>query len=617
MIYCQFCLTQNEANADVCRKCGGKLLVLGRNQQWEEPETPNLSIEDHFLERISRLEETVSGILEHLSRMSESMEMMDRNSFISRSGLTALIETLRETNLLREDLLNQHWENTMVEQMEEAGIRDRFVQMRGRFMALYRGPNESRSTFASFIEEAEFLIYSDRSKESTVLLGRALELDQQNYELAYFLAEYYQQNGMLKEAMENLNTALDANPDHADSLLMLALLTYGEQNSAEARKLLLRCIEINPHNPVALLSMGSILTAEQRFEDAMPYLMRVNELDPQAQAYYLLGLGAKERGNIKEAIAALTRATEMDPDHEDAQFTLGLAFLERGWSRKARACFSKAEALNPGRLEYSALDDPPEDEPANDLDEDSMETLRFADQLVQSGKHKQALPHYRQLLKKQPHNPIFLSSYAVACFSLRRYEETLRATQKILDNNDVSEMVLLLAFSLQMEALRAMKRYHDAITLLTAMREEFPQGYGCTIANYGLAMTKADMGTDLGNAELLAREAVEGAPPEFRHNALDALGWVYFKQGRYEEALEMIESVVNMRESTAHLYHYGMILLALNLQEEAFKVFERTVKLRSKAVAVDDFIFAAINRELASNIVEGDKGLTGERSEAE
>ncbi len=599
MIYCQSCLTRNEPGAMTCKKCGAKLLVLGRNQQWDEPEGSPLSMDDHFLERISRLEETVGGILEHLSRMSETLEMLDRNSFVTRSGLAALIETLRETNLLREERLNEHWENTMAEQMEEAGFRDRFAQMRGRFIALYRGTPEQRVNFANLIEEAEFLIYSDRSRESADVLAKALDLDMQNYELAQYLAEYHQQNGQNHKAIEFLNHARRANPDHAETLLMLALLTYGDGRAKEATKLLTRSIELAPHNPVALLSMGSILTAEQRFEEAAPFLKRVNELDPQAQAYYLLGVGAKDGGRVKEAINLLEQATDLDPTHEDAIFALGMAYLERGWTRKAKTCFSRAQALNPTKLEFSDIEERQVVASVDSLGDEIRDALNAADELRSRGKHKEALHQYRQLLKKRPNHPILLSSCAVAYYSLRRYDETLRLTQKLIDG-EFSDNLRLIAYTLHMEALRANSRYPEAVALLTRMREVFADGYGRTIANYGMAMTLADMGQDLAEAETMAREAVAACPPEFRHNALDALGWVYFKQGRYEEALEVLASVVHMRESSAHLYHYGMILLALNLQEEAFKVFERTVRLRDKAVQVDEFIYAAIHREIAA-----------------
>jgi len=606
LILCQSCGEKNADDALICGKCGTRLLILGGNETWEEPEERTISLEDHLLERISNLEETLSAVLEHMARLSETLDMTDRNGFVTRSGLSSLIETLRENHIIREDPLYQRWETTMLEQMEEQRFRERFMQMKSRFIALYRGEPRKKSSFQSMIEDAEFLIYSDRVGESIETLCRALEIDPLNYELAYYLAESFQLQGLNEEAVNMLRLAIESNPEHADSLLLLALILYAEGAAEEAESLLVRTIEINPHQPLALLSMGSLMTADGRHDEAEPFLIRSVEIDPAAQGYYLLGIGMRERGRVMKAIDYLAYATELDPDHEDAVFALGLTYLERGWTRKARTCFQRAQELNPNRMELSdsELDDaePPSNDPT--MDEETLQTLELAHQLFREGKLKQALPHYRTLLRRYPENHAMLSAHAVLCYTLRRFDESLKSARKILEH-DSAPLVRCVAYTMQMECLRSLSQYEDAIETMTEMLKEFPDGYGRTIACYGLALAKADTGRDLREAEMLARQALELSPEDFQHNALDALGWVFFKQGRLEEAHELLERAVGIRETLNHLYHFGMILLALNLQDEAFKVYERIVKLRNKSVNIDDFIFSAINREMESEGIQG------------
>lgn len=583
--------------AETCEKCGNKLLVLGGNYQWEEPDVQRVSIEDHFLERISNLEETTTNILEHLSRLAEAIDSQERNTFVTRSGLSSLVDTLKETNLLREEYLYQRWETTMVEQMEEARTRDRFMQMRGRFLALYRGKPGQIATFQALIDEAEFLIFSDRVAESAELLMEAAELDDKNYELAYYLAEILHQQGLIEEAIEFLQKALTAKPDHADAMLMLALISYAEGRPDEAKVLLRRSLEIRPNKPVAMLGLASILVAEGEFSEAEPLLEQVNDADPQAQSYYLLGTIAKENGKLQKAIEYLDHATELDPDHEDAVFSLAMAYLERGWTRKANACFAKALELNPNRIEYraAAFEADPDIQPQTDQnwDDDSEDALLFAERLVQDHKIQQALPHFRQLLRKHPTNAHLNIRYAALMFAQRRYDETLKVVRRAL-MMEASETDRVIAYTLRMESFRALGRYDETLDTLDQMIKEFPNAPGRAIACYGLAITKADRGEDLHTAETLAREALELAAPEFRHQALAALGWVYFKQNRLEQALELMENALSLRETINHLYHYGMILLALNLQDKAFKAFERTVQLRKESPQIEDFIFTAI-----------------------
>lgn len=600
MIYCQSCLTPNPPDGQTCRKCGSKLLVLPGNLRWEEQELPRISIEDHLLERISNLEETLNNVLDHLTRLAESQQTLDRNTFITRSGLSALIEVLKEAGQIKEEPLHQRWESTIIEQMEEARNRDRFMQMKSRFLALFRGKKEKFASFRAKIDEAEFLILSDHFDESIKALKKAFALDRRNYELAFHLAELAHEQGLIREAAGYLRQTLEANPNHEDALVMLALIEYGEGRIPEAKELLVRAIHTGSSDDLPLLCLGSIHTSVGEFDQAREYLERVVAIRPQAQAHYLLGLGWKEQKHLSTAIEHFATARELDPEHEEAIFSLGLAYLAKGWNRKARECFGQALALNPNRMEFrQALEfHLPDMGPASsELDAESLEVFRFAENLVREGKHKQALPHYRQLLRKYPNNYLILTAYAIAHFCLRRFEEAAKTAAKILSQG-VPPLVACGAYSVQLEALRALGRQDEALAISNQVLERFPEGYCQVIAQYGTALTLADMGKDLAEAEILASRALESSPPEFKHNALDALGWVYFKQGRYDEALALLEQAGALEENLTHLYHYGMILLALNLQEKAFQVFDRAVKLREEGPKIDDFIFGAIRREI-------------------
>lgn len=601
MIFCQMCLTPNPSSGESCRNCGQKLMVLMADQQWEERNKPRVSMEDHFLERISNLEDTLNNVLDHLSRLSDSFEGIERNAFITRSGLSSLIETLKESHQLREDLLHQRWEATMVEQMEEARYRERFVEMKTRFLALYRGSQNKFKVFKSYIEDAEFQILSDRSEDSQRTLKRALALDKQNYELAYYLAEQAHEQGHSKEAKALLIKAVSANPNHEDSLVLLSLIEYSDGNFDNAKELLQQAITTNPGDDLPYLCLGSIYSAEGNHPEAEFFLARALSIRPQAQSHYLMGLTQKELGNSKVAIQQLELATELDPEHEDAWFNLGLVYLARGWTRKARHCFNQALELNPNKIEFrEALrtEQPQLGTTPPDIDAESMEIFTFAESLFRKGKYKQALPHYRQLLKKYPNNYIVLSSYAVLSFSLRRFEESHKVAAQIL-GMEIPPTVRCIAYTIQMESLRAMGQFEEAVEALERMAGDFPDGYGRVIANYGMSLTMADMGQDLRQAEQLAREALRLSSAEFKHHALDALGWVYFKQARYEESLELLESALALEENLNHLYHYGMVLLAMNLQDKAFEAFERAVRIREEGPRVDEFIFSSIRREMS------------------
>jgi len=598
MILCQVCHTQNSLEAVSCVKCGAKLLVIGGNQSWDDYTPHPFSLEDHFLERISNLEDTVSNILDHLAQFAENFEHVERNSFVTRSGLTALIDTLKEADQLKEDVLRERWESTIVEQMEEAQVRDRFLQMKGRFLALYRGGSEKESRFKAFIDDAEFLILSGNLDEFLDPLDEALSLDPENYELAYFLAEmsFEMETGDLESYLE---TALDANPIHSGSLLMLAVLYYSEDRLDESLELLNRALNVNPRDEAALLCVGSILTAQGQFEEARTFLMKSLEYKAQAQCHYLLGIGYKETGSPQKAMKHLEQAIEMNPDLEDAYYMLGFVYLKRGWTRKAKEAFSEALALNPFKIEYQEalnFDQPKAEMDLNQLDDEALSVYRTAEELFQKNKYKAAISQYRQLVKRFPENPVFLGSLAVALFSLQRWPEVIKVCQK-LRKLEPSEIFLCIACTLQMESERSMELFDDALITLTEMEASLKSGYGKAITAYGMALTLADLGEELYQAESMALNALDYSPEEFRANLLDALGWVYFKQGKLDECIECLEQSLEIEETANTLQHYGLALLSVNLQDKALDVFAKLLAMRGKEPKVDHFIFRALERE--------------------
>jgi len=598
MILCQVCQTPNTLDSEYCKQCGAKLLVIGGNRRWEEHNTPSFSLEDHFLERISNLEDTVTNILDHLTALAENMESVDRNGFITRSGLTALIKTLTDTQDLKDDVLREHWEATIVEQMEEARVRDRFFQLKSRFLALYRSEKDKETKFQAAIDDAEFQIISGNLEIFMDCLETALEFDPSNYELAYFLGElsFELERG---DQEHFLQLALTSNPDHADSLLMLAVYYYGHDKLKESEALLDRALALNARDDAALLCLASIYTTREDFSRARPILETVIEIRPQAQAHYLMGIGYKEQGKWKKAKNHLEKATELDSELEDAFYMLGFVYLHLGWTRKAKKAFSEALVLNPMKMEYQEalnFDQPKAEMSLEGLDPLILERFQKAEQLFKQQKFKAASNAYRQLVKKAPDNPVFLCSLAVSLFSLQRWEEVIKITTRLL-SLETSEIFSCIGFTLQMESERALEHFEEALKTLGKMESSLNDPYGKSIATYGIVLTLADMGEELLDAKKLAVLALESAPEEFKSNLLDALGWVYFKLEQNDKSLECLEQALELREDVSTLQHYGLVLLAVNLQEKALEVFSRLLELRGQAPAIDPFIFRSLEKE--------------------
>lgn len=97
-----------------------------------------------------------------------------------------------------------------------------------------------------------------------------------------------------------------------------------------------------------------------------------------------------------------------------------------------------------------------------------------------------------------------------------------------------------------------------------------------------LAWMWARAGENLQEAEALARRAVAATPnpSEFRGNYLDTLGWVRYRQGRFEEALQDLERAIAAKPLEAPFHeHLGDVYAALGSKVEAQAAWKKALDL--------------------------------------
>ena len=110
---------------------------------------------------------------------------------------------------------------------------------------------------------------------------------------------------------------------------------------------------------------------------------------------------------------------------------------------------------------------------------------------------------------------------------------------------------------------------------LEILRQENPDDP--EVAN-SLGYFLAEKAQDLELAERLIQEALDVQPGNGAF--LDSLGWVYFRQGRFEDALDQLIRAVNvLPEDPVILEHVGVTLMELNQPQEALDLIQRALEL--------------------------------------
>jgi tetratricopeptide (TPR) repeat protein len=267
-------------------------------------------------------------------------------------------------------------------------------------------------------------------------------------EITSLLAEAFalQQAGRLAEAEEAYNRILATQPDHFDSLHLLAIVFHQRGDHAQALRHIDLALKINPNNIPALNNRGIALRELKRFEDALASYDRALELWPDyAEALLGRANALRELQRFEDALASYDRTLRLRPDWIDAHVNRGNVLHTLGRFDEALASYDHALALRPDSAE------------AHTNRGSTLHELKWFDEALASHdralalrpdyvearynrgnalhalkRFEEALADYDQALALRPDYVEALDNRGVALHDLRRFEEALASYDRVL-----------------------------------------------------------------------------------------------------------------------------------------------------------------------------------------
>lgn len=592
MIFCQACGTSNPEEAEFCRLCHQKLLVVSgataESEAFEDTVEESFSFDEHLLERISILEEAVKRTAETVRQLLGALRKHERSLLVSHTGVESVRELLEQKGVLGHDEWSRLWQAKMDYQLLALEKRERFSSIKERIVALYRG--ERRKAFVELLEDAEYALFASDIERAVGALAEAFKLDRTNYELAYFLGEIYFNEADPETALSYFSRVLEVKPDHYEGLVFSGVIHNERGNNARAEEFLKRAVALYPESFLPNFSLGAVYAAEGQLAKAVVFLEKATASDPVPQAQFLLGRCLYEMGRLTAAIKALREAVRLDPAFEEAHHLLGLAYLDRRWNQRALESFRAAQRLNPKKLKYQDLVRYLSGQLAAPLPPVGKETarlLREGERQVGKRSFHRALASYRKALELEPDHPTVLMAYALLCLHLDRSEEIESATRKVLAGNP-GEMLKATAYAMLIAALRSQGKYREGNRTAERLLSEESSGFAQTIGCYEMAYNLAEMEEDLDLALEYARRSLETAPEELRQFPLAALGWVHYKRREFREAVDCLARSSALAVSPTTLTHLGMALLAAGDEERAKTVLVEARGLTERGEALEE-----------------------------
>lgn len=256
-------------------------------------------------------------------------------------------------------------------------------------------------------------------------------------------------------------------------------------------------------------------------------------------------------GNIEAAGTTLKKIAELDPQNHVAFYLLGdFAAQEGNWAEAAQK-FRLAVEIEPENVQYwvnlaAAL---------AELD-DSIELLNLTE----------------QALRLFPQEPRFYDMRAGILESMGRNEEALELLEKSISLNSARLTPYLNKAYLyhQLQAWDKSEAAYEQALLVAPDNALVLNNFAYMLA---VSNNRIDEALEMVN------RALELEPENLSY--IDTRAWVYYRLGRYKDALREIQKVVDQEDArSGELYeHLGFILKAMNRNEEAKEAWRNGLKL--------------------------------------
>ncbi|MEQ8602371.1 MAG: tetratricopeptide repeat protein [Marivibrio sp.] len=231
--------------------------------------------------------------------------------------------------------------------------------------------------------------------------------------------------------------------------------------------------------------------------------------------------------------------------------------------------------------------------------------LATADNLIALERDAEAVEHLDEMAAERPEDIEALMKMGYLMRLRERFEEGVEVYSRALDRIETVEdrhWLVYYYYGITLERTDRWPRAEEAF--LTALDLKPGDPY---VLNY-LGYSWVDKGMNIERAEAMIREAVEQ-----RQNdgyIVDSLGWVYYKLGRYEQAVRHLERAVQLRPQDPVINdHLGDAYWKVGRKLEARFQWERV-----RTLDADDDLLEQIDVKLEGGLaaLEGETETAGQ-----
>ncbi len=423
----------------------------------------------------------------------------------------------------------------------------------------------------------------------------ALELDPRDATLLSTLGDLYLRDRQFEQAIEVFERVESLYPDDIAVKERLAYTYELAGQLEDAVRVLEEMTVTQPTNARLFFALGAMYERLEQDDHAILNYQLAARLDRSDPAAYLKLAVLHMEDDPDAAMAALRDGLTFMPDNPRMLEMQGYVLFNKQDYPKAIKSFRQAEeewiledvdAMTPNFYLYLALsyyfDDQPDEVSdvlweAMDRNPDALEAFaHFIFQDDDEDRIGKAVSIFNALREKSPDDAALLTMLAYVHSFRKEYARALDIFDEVKGlaaGTEDEELILNPRFYFWYAAAHEREDMHErAEELFYKCLELDPQN--AEAYNY-LAYMWAEKGINLEKAKEYVLIALDQRPDSGAF--IDTLGWIYYQQGRYEEAYKEIKRAADIiPDDPTILDHLGDIYLKLDEPEKAMAKWQRS-----------------------------------------
>jgi tetratricopeptide (TPR) repeat protein len=466
---------------------------------------------------------------------------------------------------------------------------------------------------------AILLLQMNRKQQAAVRLEKLVALHPTDLQIVSLLASIYAASKEIDKAVATYQAFLEREPENQQALLLLGTFYARHKRYGEAEKILDRLLSIDSNSADGHQYLARLYRELKLFDRAIEHYQKALSLRWSTLLAMETADLLESEGKYEDAVALYQKIIEEDELNEHARAQLADIYLKTGQVDKA---ISVLEELKDYTMDVQQVD------------------LAIGRILVESNRYREAVAHFRKMIQLYPDFDAARTLLAMVYYEMgdkraaigelaaiepqsEGYADALMMQTRILielDEYSQAESLLKKAIEQGIEPLSRMYTLLAALYQKKGQPEEARKIFQQALANfaddprvyfeYGIFLDKtgdqegaleamqkvldinpkdpyalnyigytwADKGINLQQAEEYLQEAVRQLPQD--GYIRDSLGWLYYKQGNYQEAVRQLEKASSLEsDDPTILEHLGDAYRQIDKLDAAVENYDKAVEL--------------------------------------